>query len=186
MGAFLIFWQVIKQVFPDFFGALRIGNTASERIVGTGIILLGIFISVILHEGNHALIMALFTGTWPQMNVKVFYAYVDASRWYLPQPIAIAMSLAPIVLLSAIGVLLLSFASPPVLQIILWGVLFNVAGSVNDVAVALLLILQPDTVLVKNSGNTLSIYRASDRQDLDMGVKERLRVLLERTLLKIE
>jgi hypothetical protein len=186
IGAFLIFWQAIKYIFPDFVGALRIGNTVSERIAGAGRILLGIFIIVILHEGIHGLIMQLFTGTWPPVKVKLFYAYVDASNWYLPQNIAMAMNLAPVVLLSAIGVLLLSFESPPVLQMIFWGVLFNVAGSVNDVAVALWLSLQPDTVLVKNSGNTLSIYRASDSQALEMGVRKRLRVLLERTLLKLE
>jgi hypothetical protein len=181
-SVFLIFWQTIQYFFPDFVGALRIGNTLSERIVGAGRILLGIFIIVILHEDIHGLTMQLFTGTWPPLKVKLFYAYVDASNWYLPQYIAMTMSLAPVVLLSAFGILLLCFASPPVLQMIFWGALFNVAGSINDVAVALWLSLQPDTVLVKNSGSALSIYRASDRQALEMGAKKRLRVLLEWTL----
>jgi hypothetical protein len=181
-GLILVLWQTVKSVFPDLLRALRVENTVVDRVIAAGTILLGIALIAILHEGIHGLTLRLFTGEWPSLRLTPFYAYVDASRWYLPRRAALVVSAAPVCVLTAIGALVLSVAPALVVRMAFWGMMCNLAGSVNDVAVATWVYLQPASVLVRNSGTALSVYRTSDQQGHEPMTKKRLRALLERSL----
>jgi hypothetical protein len=181
VGAFFLCLQAIRFLFPALADVLKIGRSPFD--------LIGFFTAVVtfivLHECIHGLALWFFTGEWPAFGINAISVYVNASRWYLPRLPMLAMSLAPFCSLSILGIFLLSVTSGGLFRMILWAVLLNAIGSVNDLAVAAWVFLQPDTVLMKNSGLALSIYRTSDEQAQRLGVKENMRGFIERHLVKL-
>jgi hypothetical protein len=150
--------------------------------------LIGFFITVVvfifLHENIHGLVLWFFTKEWPTFGINSIGIYVNASEWYLPRIPMIIMSLSPFCLLSIIGILILNIAPGGLLRMTLWATLLNAVGTVNDLAVATWIFFHPDTVLVKNSGWALSIYRIGDEQAHRRGIIENVRIFMEHYLIK--
>ena len=179
---FLLGWQGIKFLSPDSIGILKLERDSFHLFIFFATII----IMIVLHESVHGLVLWKFTKKFPPFGINFMGSiYVNASGWYLPRLHMLVMSLSPFLLLSMVGIIFLSFTSGEFFRMMLWAVLLNAVGSINDLAVAGWLFFQPDTALIENSGQALAIYRASDEQSKRLGAKEKVRVFMERYLAKL-
>lgn len=100
--------------------------------------LLGVSMAVVvLHEAAHGLFFWLFTGSMPHFEFKIVYAAASAPGWYLPRLQYMAVGLAPFVLLSLAGSVLMPFASLPWLRALTAFLILNASGAVGDLIVVI-------------------------------------------------
>ncbi len=94
------------------------------------------------------------------------YAFAALPRdCYLPRNPYVVVALAPLVLLSLLGLLLLPMLPPAAIPT-LWLVLTaNAVGAVGDLVVAGWLLTFPRTVLAQDAGDRMSLYALSNQED---------------------
>jgi hypothetical protein len=180
VAAFFTGWQIIRWVLPLRFLFAHSGIALIDRWG----ILLAAAVMIVLHENVHALVIWRFTGSWPTYGMSPLGVYVRADGWYFTRGAMIAISAAPLVALTVIGVLVMAIISPALASLTVWFILLNAAGSVNDAAVAAWVFFQPDTALIHNNGRAMAIYRAGPEDCDRSSRRDRIRVLLEKALVK--
>lgn len=119
----------------------------------------GTVIYVILHEFTHGLTMKLMGGKQVKYGFTGMYAYAGSSEDYFPKRPYICIALAPVIMWGII------FA---VLQILLpewtWVVWFlqmmNVGGAAGDIYVSARVARMPGTILVMDTGVSMTVYDA--------------------------
>jgi hypothetical protein len=122
-------------------------------------VLLGvIFVMVVLHEAIHGLFFRLLTGGKAKFAFKGAYAYAAAPDWYLHKGPYLVVSLAPLVLITVLGVILLVFVPDSWLVPLMLLVAMNASGAVGDLYVFFLLVRKPEDVLVRDFGEQMEIY----------------------------
>lgn len=102
----------------------------------------------------------LFTGERPKFGWKWLYAYASAPEWYLRRNQHLFVAAAPLVLITLVGLMLLTFAPEPALPAILFSTVANAAGSIGDLVVLVLLLFQSPQVLVQDKGDAIHVYKA--------------------------
>lgn len=113
---------------------------------------------VVLHEGIHGLSFWLVTREPPKFGVKLLYAFASAPDWYIPRNQFIAVGLAPLVLLSILGVVLMPLFPLNWTPGLIFFLTFNAAGSVGDLLTVFILFYRPKDVLVNDLGDSFTIY----------------------------
>lgn len=115
---------------------------------------------VIVHEFVHALFFRIFTGEWAKLGVKGWYAYAAAPDWYIPRNLHIVTLLAPLVIISLTGMIVMLFVP----LALLWGVLLflvvNAAGAIGDIVTAGWLLTKPRDAYVNDYGDGWAVYTA--------------------------
>lgn len=131
-----------------------------ERIgISTIVILLGAYVGIlVLHELIHGLFFWFMTHERPYFGVKAMYAYASAPDWYLPRNPYLLVGIAPFALITLIGIFLIPFVSPRGLIILLFAMTVNAGGAVGDLFTVAWLLTQPVTVLVRDSGDSFTVY----------------------------
>ena len=123
-------------------------------------VLLACFLVPVLHEAAHGLFFWFFTRERPRFAYKVVYAYAAAPDWYLPRGPYLLVGLAPLVWLSLLGVALLPVLPLALLPGLLACLVLNAAGAVGDIAMICWLLFQPATMLARDTGDAVTLYRA--------------------------
>jgi hypothetical protein len=77
----------------------------------------------------------------------------------LPRNQHLVVAAAPLGLITAAGITLLTFAPEPALPAILFATVANAAGSIGDVVVLILLLFQPQEALVQDTGDAIHVYK---------------------------
>jgi hypothetical protein len=96
----------------------------------------------------------------------------------------LVIALLPFILLTLLGMAAIWLLPAAFTRAGVWFVLLNAAGSVNDLALAAWVFFQPDSALVHNGGRDAAIYRADKVDPSWPALRDRVRVVLERTLVK--
>ena len=139
----------------------RIDSLADAAVAIIAVLLLTA-LNTILHEAIHGLCFYWFTREKPLFAFHWTYAYAAAPGWYLPNRQYLVTGLAPLVVISLVGVALAALL-PSVWLLALWFMLtINAAGAVGDLWVALYLLRLPVTCLAQDQGNSITIYLASE------------------------
>jgi hypothetical protein len=129
---------------------------------GTLVIILaviGIYAAVIiLHEATHGIFMFWFTHTRPVFAFRGYYAYAAAPGWYFRRGQYMLVSLAPLVLLSLLGLVVLAFVPAGWFLTVISFVAFNGSGAIGDLAVFIWLLRQPSTCLAYDVGEAVTLY----------------------------
>ena len=115
---------------------------------------------IILHELAHGIFFWLFTRERPVFGLKFPHAaYAAAPDWYLPRNQHLVVGLAPFVLLTLAGAVLLPIVPAPVVPALLLIVVINGAGAAGDFMMVAWLLAQPRETLERDTGDTITIYR---------------------------
>lgn len=121
--------------------------------------LVAIVLVILLHELVHGLFFWWFTGKRPHFGAGAGYAYAAAPPdWYLPRRQYIIVALAPLGLITVMGLALLPFLPATAVIYLFVALLFNAVGSVGDLAVVGWLLRKPAQLLVQDSGPAMTIY----------------------------
>lgn len=107
---------------------------------------------LVLHELAHGLFFWLFTRSRPRFGFKGAYAYAAAPGWYFPRPQFLIIGLAPIVLISLAGLLVLPFTAPPVSLLFIVALIVNATGAIGDLYMIARLLVVPRGVLIEDQG----------------------------------
>ncbi len=180
LGVFSVGWQVVYRAFPLHF----LFPSSGIPLIDRWGILLAAGTMIVLHENIHALVIWRSSGSWPAYGITPLGFYVNAEGWYFSRRTMIAISAAPLVSLTVLGVLMLLILPPTLASLPLWLMLVNAAGSVNDAAVAAWVFFQPDSAVIHNNGRSMEVYRTEKEDCGPSGTRERIRMLLEKAFVK--
>ncbi len=152
-----IFWLRPSDSIRGLLALLRIGNLL-EWAVLIGAILGLTALHVILHEAIHGIFFWLFTHTRPRFAFRGAYAYAAAPDWFIPRNLFLVTTLAPLVLISLAGLLMIG-SLPPGWLLPTWLVVtMNAGGAVGDILVAGWLLIQPKSCLAQDCGDAVTLF----------------------------
>lgn len=153
-----IFMGVAAFMNPQFFWlALLI----FVRDLSLPALLLTILLVVILHELSHALFFWLFSRERPKVGFNVLYAYATAPDWFFPRYQFLLIGLAPVLLLTLVGLLLLPLVDFLTVARLILALTVNAAGAVGDFIVVLWVLGQPADILLRDEGTAVTAYKSS-------------------------
>ncbi len=136
------------------------GITGLLRVLLFGLALLVVL--VVLHEGIHGLVFWRVTGDRPQFGFKGLYAYTAAPSWYLGRNQYIMVALAPLLLITVGGILLIVVLPTAAVLPTMLVVALNAGGAIGDIVVTLWLLRADATVLVQDTGDAVTVFRLTD------------------------
>lgn len=146
--------------FRDILTIMPDGNTSIvlpfQLIVDA---IVALVLVMLVHELVHGVFFWRFAGQRPTFGIKGLFPYAAApSGVYFPRNQFLVVGIAPLVLLTLVGLLLMVIAPVVVVPILLLFVAFNVAGAAGDlVMVVWLLSYSPDT-LMQDSDTGVIVY----------------------------
>lgn len=117
------------------------------------------FISVLLlHELVHGAFFWLITRTRPRFGLQAAYAYASAPEWFIPRNPYLIIGLAPLLLITILGIALLPWVPAGLLLPWIFALAVNASGSVGDVYIITWLLARPASALVNDHGDCIHIY----------------------------
>lgn len=122
------------------------------------LVLGALVVPILLHEAIHGACFWLYTRDRPRFAFKGYAASTCAPDWHLPRDQYLVVGLAPVVLLTALGLCLLAAAPEAYLGVIVLAIALHGAGSIGDLVSALWLLRQPAKTYFRDSGDVLSAY----------------------------
>lgn len=161
LGFGWLFSQILGGLRPE---AAAVGLSFELRgLTGVVALVLGAALLmaavVLVHEAVHGVFLWLFTGSRPVFGVGAGYASAGAPDWYLPRWPYVIVALAPLVVLTALGLVVLAVAPAALLLPTLAFLALNAGGAVGDLAVSGWVLLQPADCLANDSGDKVTLYR---------------------------
>ncbi|HEY0753289.1 MAG TPA: DUF3267 domain-containing protein [Ktedonobacteraceae bacterium] len=128
--------------------------------------LLGAFVGIIvgvilLHEMVHGVFFWLFSGQRPVFGMHWTYVYAAAPGWYFPRWQYLIVGLAPLVLISLSGVLLLPLLPYAALPGVVLALVINATGAIGDIYITGCLLCKPRHLLVLDQKDQITWYGLS-------------------------
>ncbi|MHB8192776.1 MAG: DUF3267 domain-containing protein [Bellilinea sp.] len=132
--------------------------TGVEGLWSVAIVLVLIFATIVLHEAIHGLGFMLLAKARPIFAFRGVYAYAAAPGYYIPRNPYLVIALAPLVVISLAGVVLMAFVHPVWIAPLVLVCVVNSSGAVGDLWVAWLLLRHPAEALAQDRGDEIEIY----------------------------
>lgn len=153
-------WAILCAVFFIVTGSLLDGLRFSGSVTLTlpGLLLgllaltLTFIVTLILHEVTHGVFFWLFTGARPHFGFKGVYAYAAAPGWYMPRPQFVIIGLAPLIILSVLGLLAWPLVPFPGSIALFFSLFTNATGAIGDLYLTTRLSFVPRGVLIEDLG----------------------------------
>lgn len=150
--------QIVPLLRPHEAGQTVSFGGTDMLVFGVALIVLMIF-QIVLHELIHGLFFWIFTRDRPVFGFKGMYAYAAAPNWYVPHTQHLIVGLAPLVLITLAGFVLIAVAPPAAVPLLVLLIVINAAGAVGDIAVVVWEATQPHGTLVRDTGDAITLYR---------------------------
>ncbi len=114
---------------------------------------------MIVHELVHGLFYWLFSRKRPKFGFHGLFPYAAAPTGvYFPRNQFLVVGLAPLVLLTIVGLLLVVIVPIPLVPFLLFLVAFNAAGAAGDVIMAMQLMSFPSETVMEDNDAGVTIY----------------------------
>lgn len=166
LGLFILFWllfngflQVLRPDRESFASGFDINFSDPLTLITSALVLIFVTVGMVfLHEGIHGLFFWLFTKEKPRFGFKVVYAFAGAPGWYITKQPYIIVGIAPLVVITIIGFLLLLMVPESWILPLMLFMTMNASGSAGDIYTVLWLMSKPDHILVSDSGDSVKIF----------------------------
>lgn len=143
-------------------GELGAGGSAEIGLIDivVGIVLLVAITAVVvtLHEAVHGVVLWRVTGERPRFGYRGLYAYTAAPDWYLPRRPYVLIAVAPIPVLSLLGVVLLAVAPLSWIPGVLLALVTNAAGAVGDLLIVRRVLASSPDGLANDRGDDVTFF----------------------------
>jgi hypothetical protein len=114
---------------------------------------------LIIHELVHGLFYWLFSNHRPKFGFQGLFPYAAApSGVYFPRNQFLVVGLSPLVLLTAVGLLLMVIVPTAFVPFLLFFVAFNASGAAGDLIMVIQLIQFSSDTLMEDSSSGVIIY----------------------------
>lgn len=127
-------------------------------ILNVIVLILALGVMLLVHEGIHGVFIWIFTGSRPKFALKTFYAYAAAPGWYLSKWPYFITAIAPLILITALGLIGITLAPFSWVFPIMLIIIFNASGAVGDAWVAAALLFRKNSVMAQDDGDVVSFY----------------------------
>jgi hypothetical protein len=124
-------------------------------------LIIGLVISILLHEILHGAFFWIYSRNRPKFGVRAGYAYDASPGWFYPRQQYLVIALAPFVLLSILGMVLVLVIPFAALASILFGMVANAAGAAGDIWIAAIVILERRNIVIEDIGDAVNLYALS-------------------------
>ena len=113
---------------------------------------------IIVHEAIHGIFFWLFTKKRPVFGFKWAYAYAAAPEYYIPRDQFLVIGIAPLILISLVGLALFPVTSFVVTLILVLTLTMNAAGAIGDLYVVGWLLTRPASLVIQDYGDGMTVY----------------------------
>jgi hypothetical protein len=155
-GIFTVLASIISPALPGS-GSITI-SLPTLLLALVVISAITIFVMVV-HEFIHGVFFWLFTRSKPKYGFKGAYAYAAAPDWYIPRNQFLVIGLAPLIVLTLLGLVSLRFLPAPGIFMVIFGMTLNAAGAVGDIFIVGLALRKPASCLFRDIGTSITLYR---------------------------
>ncbi len=146
---------------PDYLKVLQAG-ISGNLLTGLLLVVVTMTVAVILHEMVHGLFFWLFARHRPEFGIGPGYAYAAMPDWYYPRGLYLVVGLAPLVLLTLLGLLVSAFAPIYMLGWLLVGMVTNSGGAIGDMYICWRIASEKPAALIKDTGDGFQLYRKGE------------------------
>lgn len=115
-------------------------------------------IIIVMHELLHGIFFWIFSHQPPKFGLRGWYAFASAPGWFFPRRQYLVIGLAPVVCISALGLILLALLPVEAVMLALFAVIINAASSVGDLWIIIRLIFERGPVAVEDVGDGMYFY----------------------------
>lgn len=157
-----IFLNVASSLRPEILGRLYFAQTTPHPYIFFIIFSVVIIGIMFIHEVIHGAFFWIFTRSKPIFGLKLLFAYAGAPEWYIPRNQYAIIGLAPLVLITIAGFLVIILAPPSVGQLALFGITMNASGAVGDLYVSGKVMGEPRNVLIQDTGVGFTMFSELD------------------------
>ncbi len=160
-----MFWVGLVALFLWWaFSILRPQGSLALAFSGDGFAFLGQFllamvVSISLHELVHGAFFWWFAKHPPKFGVGPGYAYAAMPGWYFPKRQYLVVGLAPLMILTALGLMFVPFLPGWLVVPFFWGMVLNAGGAIGDIYICLRIGREADDIWVKDLGDGFEVYR---------------------------
>lgn len=168
-GVALVF--ISGLIFSSILFCLRSGDTVEALLIASGggtqgrlFLLVGIIIAfillVVVHEAVHGLCFWLITHEKPAFGFRGGYAFAAAPNWYLPRAHYLLTCLAPLLILTPLGTIILLNAPSTWIIPTLFFLSMHTGGAAGDLYVAAILLSLPGDLMARDEGDIFTLYQS--------------------------
>ena len=125
-----------------------------------GILLAGLFLYIVLHELTHAAVMKAYGAKKLRFGYTGLYAYAGSEEDFFAKRSYRQIALAPLVVWTVVFCVLAFLVPQDWFWVIWFWQIMNVSGAAGDVYVTVKLLRQPQDILVKDTGVSMTVYSA--------------------------
>jgi hypothetical protein len=152
---FLFVWWTI-WIRPNFLHTISTGVVV--RLLDLLLFLIGFVVFILLHELVHGAFFWIYSRSRPRFGFRGGYAYAAAPGWFFPPRQYLVIALAPLVLLSILGMVLVVVVPAGALVAILFVMTANAAGAVGDMWIAFMVIRERRKIVIEDLGDGMNFY----------------------------
>lgn len=133
-------------------------SSMSTALIAIGKLLLTIVFVLVLQEGIHALFFWVYSRQKPVVGFKGAYAYAAMPGWYFPRNQFMVIGIAPLIVISLIGVLFLAILPISSINLVLVALVINTSGAVGDLFVVIWLLTKPRETFANDKIDSIEFY----------------------------
>ena len=163
-----IFSLLLTQIRPEIENSFSFQfSSLSTILISITKLLLTIIVVMLLHEGFHAFFFWLFSKQKPIIGFKGAYAYASLPGWYFPRNQYLVIGIAPLVLITIIGIIIFVFMPASVLNFIFIALIINSSGAAGDIFVVVWLLTKPPTTYALDQIDTIEFFVPTENQSIN-------------------
>jgi hypothetical protein len=114
--------------------------------------------NLILHEAIHGIFFWIFTRSRPKFAFRGVYAYAAAPGWFLSRNAYLITGLAPLVLISLAGLMVIWLVPASALLAVWFVLIMNASGAVGDLFTTLWVLRQNPRSYFQDLGDNITHY----------------------------
>jgi len=137
-------------------GLMNTSGTITLGVVAVVVVLVVMLLTI--HELIHGFFFWVFTRSKPVFALRMLYAYAGAPDWFIPNRQYMIVSLGPLVIIGAVGMLLMLLVPESWILLIAIMVALNTGGSAGDLLVFTRLFKLSPTCLANDTGDVFTFY----------------------------
>ncbi len=151
--SFILLSILAKSLRPEFKPSrLQFEAPTIERLGSILVLVLILTIVFAVHEFIHTIFLWFFTGHFPILVARAGALAIRLSHWYIPRDQFLVINLAPMCVISLVGLLLLLAVPQRYISLTVFFTAMNMAGSIADVTSSAYLFLHPPSIYLETEG----------------------------------